>query len=245
MSRAHYPSLEHKHIFITGGATGIGADMVKQFAQQSRQVTFFDRDNLAGTALAKTADNIRFIAGDVCDITALQTAITQAEGNPVDVLISNAANDERHTFKDLSPEYWDHALAVNLRPHVFAAQAAASVMKNSGSIILMGSVSWMRRRTGMVAYTTSKAGIHGLTRTLAQELGPEGIRVNSIVPGAIQTEKQDRLVTNPELIQSFLDQQALKFRLQAQDVTAMALFLAADDSRACTGQAFIVDAGIV
>jgi D-xylose 1-dehydrogenase len=242
---AQYPSLAGKHIFITGGATGIGASMVAAFAKQARAVSFIDRDTVNGEALAKQLSNVRFSACDVRDIPALQSCIARAseQQGGLDVFISNAANDERHAFASLTPEYWDNNLAINLRPHVFGAQAAARAIK-AGSVILMGSVSWLRRRPGFVSYTTSKAAIQGLTRTLAQELGPQGIRVNCLVPGAIQTPKQDAQVTTPEMIQSFLDAQALKFRLQADDVAAMALFLAADDSRACSGQAFIVDGGI-
>ena len=145
---------------------------------------------------------------------------------------------------ELTPEFWNNNQAINLRPQIFGAQAAARLMQSGGSIITTGSVSWMRRRPGFVSYTTSKAAIHGFTRTLAQELGPRGIRVNCVVPGAIQTAKQMAQVVTPQLEQEFLDNQALKFRLDADDVVAMTLFLASDDSRGCAGQAFIVDGGI-
>jgi D-xylose 1-dehydrogenase len=160
------------------------------------------------------------------------------------VYIGNAANDVRHAFDELTPEFWDNNQAINLRPQVFGAQAASRAMKECGALIMMSSVSWMRRRKGFVSYTTAKAAIHGLTRTLAQELGPRGIRVNCVVPGAIKTDKQMAQVVTPQLEQEFLDNQALKFRLLAEDVVAMTLFLASDDARGCAGQSFIVDGGI-
>ena len=245
-----YPSLRGKHVFITGGATGIGAALVENFVEQAALVSFIDIDDAAANAL-KTKLNVRerlcYWHCDIRDVAALQATITTAaiaRGSKLDVYIGNAANDVRHTFDELTPEFWDNNQAINLRPQIFGAQAAARMMQSGGSIITTGSVSWMRRRPGFVSYTTSKAAIHGFTRTLAQELGPRNIRVNCVVPGAIQTPKQMAQVVTPRLEQEFLDNQALKFRLDADDVVAMALFLASDDSRGCAGQAFIVDGGI-
>jgi NAD(P)-dependent dehydrogenase (short-subunit alcohol dehydrogenase family) len=166
---------------------------------------------------------------------------------PVQVLINNAARDDRKDMLDITPEFWDRAQAVNLRHQFFVTQAVARGMiaAGGGSVINMGSISWMRGRPGMAAYTTSKAGINGLTRTLARELGDKNIRVNSIVPGAIVTERQTQLWFKPEDDQRFLDLQCLKFRLQPVEVARAALFLASDEARGITGQNLIVDAGIV
>jgi D-xylose 1-dehydrogenase len=241
-----YPSLSGKHVFITGGATGIGAALVENFVAQNARVSFIDIDDEAAHGLKarlNVAERLRYWHCDIRDVAALQAAITAA--GRLDVYVGNAANDARHKFDELTPEFWDNNQAINLRSQVFGAQAAARVMQPGGSIITTGSVSWMRRRAGFVSYTTSKAAIHGFTRTLAQELGPRGIRVNCVVPGAIRTDKQMAQVVTPQLEQEFIDNQALKFRLDADDVVAMTLFLASDDSRGCAGQAFIVDGGIV
>ena len=246
-----YPSLRGKHVFISGGATGIGAALVTGFIAQGALVSFLDIDDDAGNALKaqlNAKERLRYWHCDIRDVAALQATITtaaKAHGGQLDVYIGNAANDVRHAFDELTVEFWDNNQAINLRPQIFGAQAAARLMQSGGSIITTGSVSWMRRRPGFVSYTSSKAAIHGLTRTLAQELGPRGIRVNCVVPGAIQTAKQMAQVVTPQLEQEFLDNQALKFRLDADDVVAMSLFLASDDSRGCAGQAFIVDGGIV
>ena len=190
----------------------------------------------------------RFIECDVGDIKALQAALAQAQQafGPVRVLLNNAARDDRHAFESVTPAYWDECLAVNLRHHFFAAQAVAPAMAaaGGGSIINMGSVSWLRGRPGMAGYTTSKAAINGLTRTLARELGGGNIRVNSIVPGAIPTARQRSLWRTPEIDSEFIELQALKFALDEDDIARMALFLSADDSRGCTGQNFVVDAGL-
>lgn len=248
-----YPSLSGKVVFITGGASGIGAVMVRSFVEQDARVAFIDLDEdaamaLIGTLAAAGSKRPWFRRVDVCDIAALQGAVRDAHadhGGRLDVLVNNAANDTRVPFEEVTPEVWDKSQAINLRPHFFTIQAAAPLLPEDGSIINLGSVSWKRRRKGFTGYTTAKAGIHGLTRTMAQELGPRGIRVNSVVPGAIQTERQTRLWVDPKLEQSFIDEQALKFRLQPEDVAAMVLFLASDDARGCSGQDFQVDGGIV
>ena len=245
-----YPSLAGRVVFVTGGASGIGACLVRHFAAQGARVCFIDRDAGAAEALAGELAHAPpwWRQVDVRDVPALQGAIRDAyaaHGGRLDVLVNNAANDARHAFAEVTPEAWDEAVAVNLKPHFFAMQAAAALMGPGGSIVNMGSVSWKRRRRGFVGYTTSKGGIHALTRTMAQELGPQGIRVNSVVPGAIVTERQMKLWVDPKLEQSFLDEQALKFRLMPEDVAAMVLFLASDDSRGCSGQDFQVDGGIV
>ncbi len=249
MQTASYPSLARRCVFISGGGSGIGASMVRAFAAQGALVAFIDTDEAASRALAAEAGPaVRFIQGDVRDIAALRAALIEAHQafGPVRVLINNAARDDRNVFHEVTPEVWDESLAVNLRHHFFAAQAVAPAMAlaGGGSIINMGSVSWLRGRPGMAAYTTSKAAINGLTRTLARELGPDNIRVNSIMPGAIPTARQKALWRSPEADRQFIELQALKFALDESDVARMALFLGADDARGVTGQNFIVDAGL-
>lgn len=244
-----YRSLNDKRVIISGGGSGIGAELVKAFVAQGARVAFLDIDEGAGQELATTlGEQARFFTCDIRDIPCLQTVITEIEAaqGPTDILINNAGLDDRHAIEDITPEYWDNCQAINLRHHVFATQAVLPAMKAAGAgvVINLGSISWMRGRPGMVGYTAAKAAINGLTRTLAQELGEHGIRVNSLVPGAISTPRQERLWLTPELNQRFLDQQALKFRLHADDVARLALFLGSDESRGCTGQNFIVDAGL-
>lgn len=244
-----YRSLNDKRVIISGGGSGIGAELVKAFVAQGAHVAFLDIDAAAGSALVESLGaQARFFTCDIRDISRLQAVITEIEAaqGPTDILINNAGLDDRHAIEDITPEYWDNCQAINLRHHVFATQAVLPAMKAAGAgvVINLGSISWMRGRPGMVGYTAAKAAINGLTRTLAQELGEHGIRVNSLVPGAISTPRQERLWLTPELNQRFLDQQALKFRLHADDVARLALFLGSDESRGCTGQNFIVDAGL-
>jgi NAD(P)-dependent dehydrogenase (short-subunit alcohol dehydrogenase family) len=248
--QVQYHSLQGKTVFISGGGSGIGAALVRAFASQGARVAFVDIDTASSEALvAELAPaEVRFHECDIRDIERLQAVIAEVERElaPIDVLINNAGLDDRHSLEELTPEYWDNCQAINLRHHVFAIQAVLPSMKQrgGGSIINLGSISWMRGRPGMVGYTTAKAAINGLTRTLAQEIGVHGVRVNALVPGAILTERQERLWLTPELNQRFLDQQALKFRLEADDVARMALFLGSEESRGCTGQNFVVDAGL-
>ena len=242
-----YPSLARSAVLVTGGATGLGADVVRAMRAQGAQVGVLDLDAEAGAALAAETGAV-FHRADMRDLDALSQVIAdlaQVTG-PFTVLVNNAARDDRHDFADLTPDYWRDCMATNLSHHVFAAQAVVPCMARAGggSIINMGSISWMRGRPGMLGYTTAKAAIHGLTRTLAQELGPQGIRVNSVVPGAILTERQAKLWLTPEKNAEFLALQALKFRLEPEHVTPMVLFLASDASKGCTGQDFIIDAGL-
>jgi NAD(P)-dependent dehydrogenase (short-subunit alcohol dehydrogenase family) len=246
---AIYSDLAGRTVFISGGGSGIGAAFVRAFAAQGCAVGFVDVADEPSQALAAAlGDRVRYWRCDVRDIPALRAtlgALADAFG-PVTVLLNNAARDDRHAFADVTPEYWDENLSVNLRHHFFAAQAVAPGMTaaGGGSVINMGSVSWMRGRPQMVAYTTSKAAIMGLTRTLARSLGGAGIRVNSIVPGAIVTERQRAMWFSPEQDAEFLAQQCLKFRLSEDDITGTALFLASDAARAITGQSIIVDGGL-
>jgi NAD(P)-dependent dehydrogenase (short-subunit alcohol dehydrogenase family) len=243
MTGAVYPSLSGRSVLVTGGASGIGEAFVRAFAAQGARVGLVDLDAEAGARLAAET-GARFRQADLRDIDGLRAAI--AEAGRVDVLVSNAARDDRHSLAELEPDEWDDCLAVNLRHHVFAVQAVARGMRRAGggSVILLGSVSWMRGRPGMVGYTTAKAGIAGMTRTLARELGTAGIRVNCIVPGAILTERQRRLWLTPEKDREFVELQALKLRLTPEHVAPMALWLASDESRGVTGQEFIIDAGL-
>jgi NAD(P)-dependent dehydrogenase (short-subunit alcohol dehydrogenase family) len=240
-----YRSLENRSVVITGGASGIGEEMVKAFVAQGSKVSFIDIARDMGEALAG-ATGASFHACDVTDIPALRDALARIEDERggVDVLVNNAGKDDRHDLAEVEPDYWRRALALNLDHQFFATQAVTKGMAQAGqgSVVMLGSISWMRGRPGMVGYTTAKAAINGMTRTLARELGPSGIRVNCIVPGAILTERQKQLWLTPELNQGFLDLQALKFRLDASHVARMALFL--DESAGCTGQNFIVDAGL-
>ncbi|OLC65318.1 MAG: 3-oxoacyl-ACP reductase [Betaproteobacteria bacterium 13_1_40CM_4_64_4] len=247
---AGYPSLAGRTIFVSGGGSGIGACIVERFAQQGSRVAFCDVADEPAQALVARLEpaSVRYRHCDVRDIAALRATLSgvETEWGPVTVLVNNAARDDRHALESVTPEYWDDRLAVNLRHHFFAAQAVAAGMARAGggSIINLGSVSWMRGTPGMVAYTTAKAAIHGLTRTLARELGPHKIRVNSLVPGAIDTPRQRELWITPELEREFLDQQCLKFRLDGDDVARGVLFLASDESRGITGHDLIIDAGL-
>ena len=246
---ARYPDLAGRPIFVSGGASGIGAAIVRAFAGQGARVAFVDVADDAGRALAaEVGPAAHFQHCDVRDIDALRAAIAAAAAalGHIAVLVNNAARDDRHDFAAVTPEYWDENLAVNLRHHFFAAQAVAPGMAacGGGAIINMGSVSWMRGRPGMPAYTASKAAIMGLTRTLARTLGGMGIRVNSLVPGAIVTARQQALWVDAAAEQQFLEQQCLKFRLSEEDVARTALFLASDEARAITGHSLVVDGGL-
>lgn len=242
-----YASLRGRSVLITGGASGIGEEMVAAFTAQGARVAFLDVDAEAGgRTAAKTG--AAFHLCDLTDIAALRDAVTriERETGAVGVLVNNAGKDDRHEFAAVEPEYWHRALALNLDHQFFATQAVAKGMAEAGggSVIMLGSVSWMRGRPGMAGYTTAKAAINGLTRTMARELGPSGIRVNCIVPGAIVTERQLRLWTTPETDRRFIELQALKFRLDAGHVARLALFLGSDESAGCTGANFVVDAGL-
>jgi len=249
----NYPSLDNRVVFVSGGASGIGASLVEHFARQGARVAFCDIDSAASEALVAQLSSAckyapRYGACDVRDTAAYQAHLAQVEADlgAIRVLVNNAGNDARHTLAELTPEYWDNCLALNLKHHVFAIQQVAPGMASAGggSIINLGSISWMRGRANLVGYTTAKAGISGLSRTLARELGEGNIRVNALVPGAIVTERQQALWRNPEEDQKFIELQCLKFRLDPSHVARTALFLGADDSNGITGQNIIVDAGL-
>jgi NAD(P)-dependent dehydrogenase (short-subunit alcohol dehydrogenase family) len=250
---ARYPSLHGRGVLVTGGATGIGATLVEAFAAQGARVGFIDIDVAAARALeqrlAGAADPPAFVAADLTDIAALEGAIDalRARIGPITVLLNNAANDQRHSVEATTPESWDAGIAVNLKHQFFAARRVAADMKaaGGGSIVNFGSVSWMLKQAGMPVYTTSKAAVQGLTRSLAREFGRHGIRVNTLVPGWVMTEKQVRLWLDDEGRAAIARGQCLDRPLLPAHVASMALFLAADDSAMCTAQDFIVDGGWV
>ena len=256
MAYTRYESLSERVVFISGGSSGIGAELVRAFAAQGARVAFCGTQPEGGQALidevmasqAPPAHRPLYAPCDVRDVVAYQVLLKRVadELGPVRVLINNAGRDDRHKMEDVTPEFWDDRLALNLKHYFFAIQAVAPGMAEAGggSVINMGSVSWMRGRPHLAGYTTAKAGILGLTRTLARELGARNIRVNALVPGAIVTERQTALHRDPAADQQFLDAQCLKVRLDSGHVARAALFLAADDSDGMTGQHVLVDAGI-
>ena len=251
-SFATYPSLLERTVFVTGGATGIGAAHVAHFAAQGAKVAFVDIQEAPARALvaeiaARGQPEPLFLPCDLRDIAALQAAIhTAAERlGPVNVLVNNAAHDERHDWRTVTVDYWEDRLQVNLRHQFFAIQAAAPMMQaqGGGAIINFGSISWHLAMGGMPAYTTAKAGIEGLTRSFARDLGADNIRVNCVIPGWIMTERQKTLWLTPEAEAKTLDAQCLKRLPVPADVARLVLWLAADDSRMCTSQLFTVDGG--
>lgn len=250
---AQYPSLQDKVVLITGGATGIGASIVEHFAAQGSRVAFLDVDESGAAKLIDSSAGANhapvFLRCDLTDIAALRLAIQEVDNKlgTVNVLVNNAARDDRHKTAEVTPEYWDERMAVNLRHQFFATQAVAPGMTRSGggSIINMSSISWIIPSTGLPAYVTAKAGIVGLTRTLSREFGEANIRVNCVLPGAIMTERQRKLWFTPEYLAEVMKAQALKRELVPEDVARLVLFLASDDSASITGQNFIIDGGWV
>jgi D-xylose 1-dehydrogenase len=249
-----YPSLKNKVVFISGGSSGIGAEIVRAFAAQGSIIAFNGTKPGGGDALINEITQAGHAAPyyepcDVRDIPALQAMLNRVcdQFGAIQVLVNNAGRDDRHALSELTPEYWDNCLNINLRHQVFATQtvaARAQAAKVKASIINMGSISWMRGRPNLIGYTSSKAAISGMTRSLARELGEHGIRVNAIVPGAIVTARQSELWRNPEEDKKFIELQCLKFRLESIHVAKPTLFLASDDSEGITGHNLIVDAGL-
>ena len=252
MTFASYPSLTGRVVFVTGGASGIGAEIVRAFAHNGAKVAFVDIQADAGAALAAEFQDALhrplFLPADLTDIDALRASIDETRHalGPVAVLINNAANDERHDLDDVTPDYWDGMMNVNLRHQFFAAQAVRPHMKELGygSIVNFSSIAWMVGAAGMVAYTTAKSAVVGLTKSLGREFGPDNIRVNAIAPGAVVTDKQLRLWYTPEQADEMAGRQAIKRRLLPRDIARTALFLAADDSEMITKQYLVVDGGL-
>ena len=248
---ATYPSLQGRTVLVTGGASGIGEAIVRNFCQQGSRVAFLDVADELGRNLARelqeAGGEVLFIRCDLTDIAALQAAVRQASEaiGPIQALVNNAAHDERHDWRNVTPDYWDGRIAVNLKHVFFAIQAAAPAMveAGSGTIVNFGSTSWMLGMGGMPVYTTSKAGIHAMTRSFARDLGKQGVRVNTVVPGWVMTKRQIELWLNAESEKVLEAGQALPGRVQPDDIARMVLFLSAEDSRMCSGQNFVVDGG--
>jgi D-xylose 1-dehydrogenase len=250
---ATYPSLQGASVLVTGGASGIGMEIVRAFAGQRSKVGFLDVDVEHGRALEtelRTAGSeITFEPCDLRDIGALRSAvaaIATAHG-PARVLVNNAARDDRHKWQDVTPEYYDERLATNLRHMFFAIQAVAPGMiaAGGGSIVNLGSDSWWRAGGGFPVYTTAKAAVHGLTRGMARDLGPHRIRVNTLVPGWTMTERQKRLWVTPETLKAQLAAQCLPDPIEPVYVARMALFLASEDAAMCTANNYMVEAGSI
>ncbi len=250
---AVYSDLAGKVVLVTGGASGIGEAIVRRFAQQQSIVVFFDIKVEEGARLARelSSQGLRahFLNVDLTDIAALRAGVADARKahGPVNVLINNAAHDERHSTEEMTPEYWDGRIAVNLKHQFFAAQAVLPDMKaaNEGAIINFGSVSWMVGQGGMAAYTASKSGVLGLTRSLARDYGPYNIRVNAIAPGWIMTHRQIEKWLTPEGVEELMQRQCLKRKLVPDEIAKFTVFLASDEASACTSQQYVVDGGWV
>ena len=249
---ARYPSLEDRTVFVTGGGSGIGAAIVECFLDQGSRVAFVDIAAKPSRALCKALKaqygrTPLFIPCDLKDIAALRKAVAKArsELGDIGVLVNNAANDQRHNWKETTPAYWDERMATNLRPMFFAIQAVAPQMQRlgGGAIVNFGSISWKLAQGNMPAYTTAKAAVHGLTRTMARDLGGYGIRVNTVVPGWVMTERQLKLWVDKKAEKMLDEVQCLKARVQPVDLARMVLYLSSEDSRMCSAQEFTVDAG--
>jgi len=251
---AVYPSLKGKTVFITGGGSGIGAETVRQFCAQSSKVGFVDMDAEASERLVKSIAEgggavPTFVWCDLRDIGALKRAFADLEKKlgPAAVLVNNAARDDRHAWEDVTPEYYDERIATNLRHMFFATQAVAPGMiaAGGGSIINFGSNSWWEASGGMPVYTSSKAAVHGMTRSFARDLGRHRIRVNTVVPGWIMTERQKELWVTPEALAKHLDRQCLPDPIEPVYLARMVLFLASDDSAMCSANNYMVEAGSI
>lgn len=251
MTHAIYPSLRAKRVLITGGGSGIGAGLVEGFVRQGARVHFVDvaeadsQELVASLAGAEVPPT--FTRCDLTDLGAIKATIDgiiAAEGG-IDILVNNAANDDRHKVEEVTPAYWDNRMAVNLRHLFFAAQAVVPSMKENGggAIINLGSISWHLALPDIALYQTAKAAIEGMTRALARDLGEDNIRVTCVVPGGVKTPRQMRLWHNPEEEARMLGLQCLKQRVEPRDIAAMVLFLSSDDARLCTGHNYFVDAG--
>ena len=252
--KVEYFDLRGKRALVSGGASGIGASIVEHLCEQGVEVYFFDINK---NEAKKTINKIKkkkfktpsFVECNIKNIKKYKSSILNIikKQGPIDILINNASNDQRHSLEKITEKYWDDRMAINLNHYLFAIQAVKkSMIKNKGgSIINLGSVSWVRGAVMFPAYSTAKAGIHGLTRSLARDLGKYNIRINSIAPGSIATERQSKLWLNPKFKKEILKNQALKKQLLPEDVSKMVLYLASDVSSGSTKQNFTVDAGLI
>ncbi|MFV0333236.1 MAG: SDR family NAD(P)-dependent oxidoreductase [Tropicimonas sp.] len=247
-----FPDLAGASVFITGGGSGIGAALTRGFLQQGSRVAFIQRSDATAfcdAMEAETGNRPLFIQGDITDLGTLRTALDRAVGahGDIGVLINNAANDQRHDTLEIDEAFWDASMAINLKPYFFAAQHVIPAMRRNGggAIVNMSSISYMMATCGYAPYVAANAAITGLTRTLAREFGPDGIRVNAIMPGMVVTQRQlDKWLT-PESMAEHLDRQCLKRALTPEDVVGGALFLASAASGAMTAQAMVIDGGVV
>ncbi len=247
---ATYPDLAGKTVLITGGASGIGEAIVRRFAAQGSRVGFLDINDAAGEALAaELGGDVRYVHADLTDIPALRAGVAAVRDafGPITILVNNAAHDERHRTEDVTPEYWDNRVAVNLRHQFFTAQGVLADMQaaGGGSIVNFGSTSWMVGQGGMAAYTACKSAVLGLTRSLARDYGADNIRVNAVAPGWIMTQRQKDLWLTPEGEKELMVRQCLKRGLQPDEIARVTLFLASEEASACTNQHYVVDGGWV
>lgn len=252
IGQALYPELRGRRVFVTGGASGIGAALVEAFARQGAQVAFVDVAEEEGGALveriaASGAPRPWMRRCDVVDVAALQRAIADAAAELGDfhVLVNNVASDDRHAMAEVTPDDWDRRVAINQRPAFFAIQAVVPGMRRlgAGSIVNLGSIGWQIKTGGYPVYATAKSSVDGLTRGLARELGASRIRINVVTPGWVMTERQVRLWLDAEGERELARNQCLPDKVYPEDIAAMVLFLASDQARACTAQEFVVDAG--
>ncbi|MFT7059222.1 MAG: NAD(P)-dependent dehydrogenase (short-subunit alcohol dehydrogenase family) [Pseudorhodobacter sp.] len=247
-----FPDLQGASVFITGGGSGIGAFVTEAFLRQGAKVAFVQRSDASGFAdemALETGNRPLFIRCDITDIPALQAAIglaVHAHG-PITCLVNNAANDKRHTTAEVTEEFWTSMLDINLKAYFFAAQAVIPGMQAAGfgAIINFSSISYMMGNAGYPLYTAANSAINGMTRSLAREFGPDRIRVNALAPGWVLTQKQKDLWVTPEGLAAHLDRQCLKDTLGPEDITAGVLFLASNASKMMTGQALVIDGGVV
>lgn len=246
---ASYPSLKGKTVMMTGGASGIGAEIVRAFAAQGARVGFLDIDAEGAQAMSDANDGVTHEVCDLRDIDALRSGLAalRTRIGPADILINNAARDDRHDWREVTADYWDDRMNTNLRHMFFAIQAVAPDMaaNGGGSIVNMGSNSWWEAGGGFPAYATAKGAVHGLTRTMARDLGRDRIRVNTVVPGWIMTDRQKDLWATPETLKAHAARQCLPDLIDPVYVARMVLFLASDDAKMCTANNYMVEAGSI
>ena len=249
---ATFHDLEGASVFITGGGSGIGASLTEGFLRQGAKVAFVGRSDASAFVdrmEAETGNRPLFIQCDITDIAALKAAVAQASDlhGPIGVLVNNAANDQRHATLEVGEAFWDWSQSINLKAYFFACQAVIPGMQalGGGAIVNFTSISYMMGNSGYPAYTTANSGINGMTRSLAREFGPDRIRVNALAPGWVLTEKQIEKWATPEGLAAHLERQCLKDHLAPQDIVESTLFLASKASRMISGQALVVDGGVV
>ena len=249
---ATYPDLAGKSVFITGGGSGIGAVLTEAFLAQGAKVAFVQRSDASqfcADMAEKYDEKPLYIQCDITDVSALKAAVAKASEahGTVSVLVNNAANDQRHSALEVTEEYWDKSQAINLKSYFFGCQAVIEGMKNAGggAIINFSSISYMMGNSGYASYVTANSGINGMTRALAREFGPDNIRVNTLAPGWVLTDKQKEMWATPEGLAAHLERQCLKEHLAPADIAGGVLFLASSSSRMMTGQSLVIDGGVV